>query len=172
MLINIIYLHSMAQKISTEEYQRIEWVGFTPASIRVKFANEDEVIVDLATLLGPKYKGQYIVEGDHGDLDVLIKFEKGTERLTWDQIRWYGDPDFEDLAKDDIEYRRRLGQLLKKFREERGVSRNALSGKSGVHTYVVLAVETAKTPVDFANTKKLLRAMDLTLADLINEMNS
>jgi transcriptional regulator with XRE-family HTH domain len=64
----------------------------------------------------------------------------------------------------------RFGKLVRRLREERGFSQEGFAFRVGLHRTYVGDIERGEKNVTLVTANKLVRGLDLTLADLLLEM--
>jgi transcriptional regulator with XRE-family HTH domain len=65
--------------------------------------------------------------------------------------------------------RRKFGLAIKKWRQERGLTQEALSFEAGIHKTYLSAVERGQRNIALDNIVKLAKALRISVAELFNE---
>lgn len=64
-----------------------------------------------------------------------------------------------------------FGENIRKIRTQKGYSQEKLAELAGLHRTYIGAVERAERNITLVNAQKIAEALDVALADCLNEMN-
>jgi transcriptional regulator with XRE-family HTH domain/Zn-dependent peptidase ImmA (M78 family) len=141
-------------------------VGVEPAedAVRVRFANGDEIEVDIAAL-GLGEKVEFAVDEEGG---ALVARTKAWEReIDWMVLRSISDPAFaEEIRRRDAEEARRVGTRLRVLRENRGIPQKVAAQMVGMSAPQLSKLERGETDMRLSTIRSLLRALDASLSDI------
>lgn len=141
-------------------------VGVEPVedAIRVRFADGDEIEVDIAAL-GLGEDAEIFVDEEAG---ALVARTMDDEReIDWMVLRSISDPAFADeVRRRDAEEARRIGTRLRVLRENRGIKQKVAAQMAGMSAPQLSKLEQGETDMRLSTIRSLLRALDGSFADI------
>ncbi|MCR4404982.1 MAG: helix-turn-helix domain-containing protein [Candidatus Acetothermia bacterium] len=101
---------------------------------------------------------------------LIANTEGGIEEVPWDLIRRYCDAEFSrsEQRRDELS-RRALGARLRRLRERAGLTQDELAAKAEVGRATISRIENGKMYAHTATLRRLAKALNLDLVDLITE---
>ena len=157
------------QRWETREYARIVSVRYRAPHLLVSFADGDEVDVAVDRFDNPTIRARAPdwSRARAGRHEVVVPSATGEVGIPWDSIRALTDPGFAahwaGLASGVA---RAIGRRVRRFRDERGMSRPELARLVGVPDDTLARVEAGEHPVDLGPLDRLLAPLGRTTADL------
>lgn len=153
----------------SEKYQQIvDASGPRDGILEVSFANGDIVSVSMPELTGGALDAEAeVIARDH---DIILRSPKADDQyVSWLSLRVLTDREFAGhLDAAEREEVNRIGNSLRRLREERGLSSKEVSKRAGISAQSMSRIELGRHDVVFSTLRKILSAMDYTLSDLAN----
>lgn len=136
----------------------------------VQFADELESIIPIDELsLSLAELNFDTIEVHNSNSIVIQRKDGGEEVIAWDVARRFGDPEFaKDQEREDIRTRKRLGEHLKKLRQEAGLTQIKLAGLAGISRHTISRIENGENYPNSSTLRKLAVSLDLNFSDLLN----
>jgi transcriptional regulator with XRE-family HTH domain/Zn-dependent peptidase ImmA (M78 family) len=156
------------------DYQTISKAHIRDGTLRVLFANGDQVDISLQSLI-PFATEQALknLQTDNPKVtpyEITIDLNSGLKVIPWDKIRVLTDKEFSRFMGEQAEEQAKLvGIKLKRLREKKSIKSNELAERSGITAQTISRIEKGHQDVSFTTLRKLLASMGYSLKDLANE---
>ncbi len=155
------------QRWDTRGYRWIASAEIVGPNLRVGFEDGDRVDVELARLLPRNASVSRPGKLTFTSHDVSIPSSDGVIDVSWVSIRLATDPAFDAhwraMAAEEA---RIIGELVAKFRRERGLSRAELARQADVSEKQLGAIEDGQARAGFESLERILAPLGRTLDDL------
>lgn len=102
---------------------------------------------------------------------IGVKGQSEPEEVPWDFARHFCDPEFEaqERRKDDT-HRKRLGERIKRLREQHGFSQDRLAAKAGIGRITLSRIETGhEQSPRFDTLERIAEALDVGLEEMLSK---
>lgn len=94
--------------------------------------------------------------------------EGGIEEIPWDLVRHFCDPAFSRSERERAQQSRRaLGARLRRWREEAGLTQQALAEQAGVGRVTISRIERGERYARTETLQRIARALQIELVELI-----
>ena len=149
-------------------YRRIDSATHENGTLRVRFANGDEVGVKTAKLLpqglmAPDWDA-LVCDG----VEIEVPSRRGPQHVFWETIRELTDPAYAvRLKQADAAYRLRTGQQIRNLRVRRGLAGNYVAAQAGINNQSLSRIERGHRGVTLTTLRRILNAMGYTLQDMV-----
>ncbi len=149
-------------------YRRISSATPRGDTLVVLFEDGSWVEVDRARIIRPEARGVRWREATATPYEVVVPTAGDPIEIPWSTIRAVTDRDYSAyLAEVADEEARQIGMRIRELRERRGLGSKELAERAGITPQSVSRIEHGKHDIVFTTLRRILAAMDYSLADLV-----
>lgn len=151
----------------TREYRRIVSAEYDAPDLVVRFEDRARVRAPVDQLIDPARFTAHWESMTYNEFEIIVPTDKGEVEIPWLPIRSLTDPAFNEfLAAADVAHRTLVGQRMRAFRQDAGLSVERLAERSGVPIETVSSVEDGEHRIVLPLLERILEAMGHKLGDL------
>ncbi len=134
----------------------------------VLFEDGSWVEVDRAQIIRPEARGVRWGEATATPYEIVVPTAGDPIEIPWSTIRAVTDKEYSaHLAEASDEEARQIGLRIRELRERRGFGSKELAERAGITPQSLSRIEHGKHDIVFTTLRRILAAMDYSLADLV-----
>jgi transcriptional regulator with XRE-family HTH domain len=149
-------------------YRRISSATPRGDTLVVLFEDGSWVEVDRAQIIRPEARGVRWGEATATPYEIVVPTAGDPIEIPWSTIRAVTDREYSAyLAETSDEEAQQIGLRIRELRERRGLGSKELAERAGITPQSLSRIEHGKHDIVFTTLRRILAAMDYSLADLV-----